>query len=259
MKDARSARAGRAAGAGPLSTSSGPTSPAGSKLAGDRLHEEEIESRWEAAPVVAFMIAAQVLLAFRSQEQGWQLWIFPWWVWLVPTIPETILMVPLTLDRPRRRLEQLGMRRSFALVLLALTSVANGFLVLALVASLLSGFEHDGAELLVKAIAVWGSNVISFGLWFWALDRGGPVRRLRHDELDPDFFFPQMDEPRYAPPDWHPRLFDYLYISFTNSIAFSPTDVLPLSHAAKVLMLVESAVSAVTLLLLAARAVNILG
>ncbi len=225
----------------------------------DPLHQEEIESRWEAAPAVAFVIAAQVILALHSWQQGWQLWVFPWWVWLIPAIPESVLMLGLALDGPRHKLEQMGLRRTVALSLLGITSVANGFLVLALVVSLLSGLEVDGVQLLSKAGAIWISNVISFGLWYWALDRGGPVHRLQHDELPPDFLFPQMDSPHLAQPHWHPRLLDYLYVSYTNSIAFSPTDAMPLSDVAKALMLVESAVSAATLLLVGARAVNILG
>ena len=101
------------------------------------------------------------------------------------------------------------------------------------------------------------SNVITYGLWYWEFDRGGPVRRLDPDPPPPDFQFPQMDNPRLAEPGWQPELLDYIYVSYTNSIAFSPTDVLPLTRWAKLLMLSESAVSALTVLLVAARAVNI--
>jgi hypothetical protein len=99
--------------------------------------------------------------------------------------------------------------------------------------------------------------VIAYGLWFWGLDRGGPVRRQQPDPPLPDFQFPQMENPTLAAPGWHPRLFDYIYVSFTNSIAFSPTDSMPLTTRAKMLMFSESAVSAVSILLVAARAVNI--
>ena len=99
--------------------------------------------------------------------------------------------------------------------------------------------------------------MIAFGLWYWGFDRGGPVRRLQSDPPPPDFQFPQMENPQLAAPGWHPRLVDYVYVSFTNSIAFSPTDAMPLSRWAKVLMLFESSVSALTVLLVAARAVNI--
>ena len=83
------------------------------------------------------------------------------------------------------------------------------------------------------------------------------MRRLGEDPLPPDFQFPQMENPGLAAPGWRPELIDYLYVSFTNSIAFSPTDAMPLSHRAKLLMLAESSASSLTVLLVTARAVNI--
>ena len=82
--------------------------------------------------------------------------------------------------------------------------------------------------------------MISFGLLYWAFDRGGPVRRAKPDPPPPDFQFPQMENPQLAAPNWYPQLVDYVYISFTNCIAFSPTDAMPLSRWAKLLMLAES-------------------
>jgi hypothetical protein len=221
------------------------------------LHEEEIESRWEAAPAIAFVIAAQVLLALVSRSQDWKLWDLPWWVWLLPVAPELALLVPLAWQRPRRRLEQMGRRREVALALLAVVSLANALLLVAVIASLVRGDEKSGAQLLLKAITLWSSNVITFGLWYWAVDRGGPARRLEPSSPLPDFQFPQMENPELAEPGWQPRLVDYLYVSFTNSIAFSPTDAMPLTRRAKLLMLCESASSSLTILLVAARAVNI--
>ena len=226
-------------------------------MAEEPLREEEIESRWEAAPAVVVVIAFQILLAVLSQRQGWKLWDFPWWVWLIPVVPEVALLLALAWDRPRRRLEQMGIRRKVGLSLLALIGLANSFLLVAVIASLVRGDEKSGGQLLLKAVVVWGTNSITYGLWFWALDRGGPVRRLQADPPPPDWQFPQMENPELAEPGWQPHLFDYQYVSFTNSIAFSPTDSMPLSHRAKLLMLSESAVSAVTVLLVAARAVNI--
>ena len=226
-------------------------------MTSDQLREEEIESRWEAAPAVAIVIAMQLLLALVSREERWKLWVFSWWVWLIPLAPEALLLVPLAWQRPRRRLEQLGHRRTVALALLAIVSLANAILLLAVIASLVHGSEKSGGQLLLKAITVWSTNTIAFGLWYWALDRGGPVRRLRPDPPPPDFQFPQTENPELVPPGWQPSLVDYVYISFTNSIAFSPTDAMPLSRRVKLLMLTESALSAMTVLLVAARAVNI--
>jgi hypothetical protein len=221
------------------------------------LREEQRESRWEAAPAVALVIALQLLLALVSLFQDWTLWVLPWWVWLLPVGLELTLLVPLAWERPRRRLEQIGHRRTVALALLGSISVANALLLLAVLASLVLGDEKSGSQLLLKAITLWGTNVIAFGLWYWAFDRGGPVRRLEADPPAPDFQFPQMENPQLAAPGWQPELVDYVYVSFTNSIAFSPTDAMPLSRRAKLLMLSESAISAVTVLLVASRAVNI--
>jgi hypothetical protein len=223
----------------------------------DPLREEELESQWEAAPAVASVIGLQLLVALVSRSQSWKVWDFAWWIWLIPVGPELVLLVPLAWHRPRRRLAQLGLRRMVVFALLALVSLANAFLVLAVIASLVRGEERSGAQLLLKAITVWGTNVITFGLWFWVLDRGGPVRRRRPSPPPPDFLFPQLDDPKLAAPGWEPHLLDYVYVAFTNAIAFSPTDVLPLSRLAKLLMLSESALSALTILLVAARAVNI--
>ena len=226
-------------------------------MRGGREREEQIESVWEAAPAVGLVIAGQLALALLSREQHWQLIGLGWWIWLVPAIPELILLVPLAWHLPRRRLEQRGLRRAVSLSLIGLISVANGVLICTLVTSLLRGDEHSGPELLAKAVTVWGTNVVAFGLWFWAFDRGGPSRREQADQPPPDFQFPQMENPQLAAPGWYPKLVDYIYISFTNSIAFSPTDAMPLSTRAKLLMLSESATSAITVLLAAARAVNI--
>ena len=226
-------------------------------MASEGLHEEQVESSWEAAPAIALVIASQLLLALVSHSQDWKLWDLPWWVWLIPIGPELVLLVPLAWHRPRRRLEQLGHRRTVALALLCVISLANALLLIAVIASLVRGTEDSGAQLLLKAITVWGTNVVTFGLLFWELDRGGPVRRLQAEPPLPDFQFPQMENPQLAAPGWRTHFVDYVYVSFTNSIAFSPTDAMPLSRRAKLWMLFESSISSVTILLVAARAVNI--
>jgi hypothetical protein len=224
----------------------------------DPLREEELESRWEAAPVVAVVIGLQIVLALVSRTEEWKLGELTWWVWLLPVGLEVALLVPLAWDRPHRRLVLLGLRRTVDLALIGVVSVANFLLLLAVIASLLLGDETSATELLLEAGTVWGTNVIAFGLWFWSFDRGGPVRRRTPDPPPPDFQFPQLENPQLAAPGWEPRLVDYLYVSFTNAIAFSPTDAMPLSRWAKLLMLFDSAISALTVLLVAARAVNIL-
>lgn len=227
-------------------------------MAEGELHEAEVESRWEAGPAVLVVIGLQVALSLVSRHQHWTLWRLPWWSWLVLIVPEAILFASLALSWPRRQIEQLGRRREVSLTLFGVVGNGNALALLALITAILTGREENGGELLFKAATIWSTNVIGFGLWFWTLDRGGPVRRREADPPPPDFQFPQMENPALAAPGWHPRLLDYLYLSFTNSVAFSPTDAMPLSRQAKLTMLLESAVSAVTVLLVAARAVNIL-
>ena len=223
-----------------------------------QLHEEEVESRWEAAPAVAVVIALQLTLAMVSEAKGWTLWGLPWWIWLVSIVPESVLFVALAWSRPHHALVQRGQRRKVALTLFVIISVTNAFALGALIGSLVNGDEKSGAQLLLKAVTIWSTNVIIFGLWYWAVDQGGPVRRVQPNPPPHDFQFPQDENPQLAEPGWRTHLVDYVYVSFTNSIAFSPTDAMPLTRRAKLLMLIESSVSAMTILLVAARAVNIL-
>jgi hypothetical protein len=117
---------------------------------------------------------------------------------------------------------------------------------------------NSPGPLLVTGGIIWLTNVIVFGLWYWEFDRGGPVSRAHAYKMYPDFLFAQMTTPQLAPPDWEPAFGDYLYLSFTNAAAFSPTDVLPLSRWAKMAMTAQATVSIVTVALVVARAVNIL-
>jgi hypothetical protein len=220
-------------------------------------HEVDIEARWEAGPAVAVAMALQIALAVSSRVEGWTTWVIAWWMWLLPVVPEAAFLVINTWQRPHRALVEMGIRRQVGITLLALASAGNGFLVLSVIASLVSGHESSGAHLLLKGAAVWLTNVILFGLWFWLFDRGGPTRRIEPDPPQPDFQFPQMENPELAAPGWRPHFVDYMYVSFTNSIAFSPTDAMPLNRWAKLLMLLEATVSAMVILLVAARAVNI--
>jgi uncharacterized membrane protein len=223
-----------------------------------RTQEETAERRWEAAPAVLAVIVLQLALALISYELDWKLWKVPWWIWTIAVVPETILLVSLAWDAARRFLERIGHRRNVALALLGVISLENAVALVALIGSLVSGNEKSGGQLLLKATTIWGTNVIAYGLWFWGLDRGGPVKRGQPNPPPPDFQFPQMENPQLAEPGWYPKLEDYIYVSFTNAIAFSPTDAMPLTRRAKRLMLSESAISVMTVVLVAGRAVNIL-
>lgn len=142
-----------------------------------------------------------------------------------------------------------GNRRRASLGLIGVVGLTNAAALGFLIDQLLYSGAVTGRTLLYAAFDVWLTNVIVFGLLYWELDGGSPDEK--------DFLFPQMGDERLGR-GWYPRFTDYLYTSFTNATAFSPTDTMPLTRRAKMLMLVQSLVSILTLLLVAARAVNIL-
>ena len=149
--------------------------------------------------------------------------------------------------------------RMLALGLLGLTVAANGTSIALLVRELLARTsEMSGRELLLGALLVWLSNLIVFALWFWELDRGGPRAREHCAGEPPDFLFPQMTDAKELMPDWQPAFSDYLYTASTNATAFSPTDTMPITGIAKLLMSAQSLSSFVLVVLVTARAVNIL-
>ena len=149
--------------------------------------------------------------------------------------------------------------RALGLVLTLAIGGANAYSAARLVTGLVRGTEGaSAATLLLTGGAIWVTNVVIFGLLYWELDRGGPAARAQGEHDVPDFLFVQMQSPELAPPHWEPAYLDYFYLSFTNSTAFSPTDVMPVTRWAKMLMLLESAVSLLTVVLVVARAVNIL-
>lgn len=221
--------------------------------------EARAEGRREAAPVALASLVVFVGLALVSRAREWELVGLPWWIWLVVALPSLLLTIDLLMT-----LKGTGLVRSrrAALALLGLLVLGNllalGLLVGGLVTT--SATELGGGELLLTGFAIWTADVIVFGLLFWELDAGGPAARIvRPHRTTPDFQFPQDENPQLAPAGWGPAAWDYLYLSLTNSIAFSPTDAMPLSLRAKAAMGLEAGISAVTILLVAARAVNVLG
>lgn len=171
---------------------------------------------------------------------------------------EFALLVLVTLLNPRRINEHLPTPRTLGLVLAALMTASNLVSISRLISELLHGGVTDATKLIVTGGSIWFTNVVVFALWYWEFDRGGPGARAEARKQVPDFMFPQMSDPDLAEPMWVSKFFDYLYMSFTNSSAFSPTDVLPLTRWAKALMLVQSLTSLVVVALVIARAVNIL-
>jgi hypothetical protein len=177
---------------------------------------------------------------------------------LLPVL-ELVLLAVLTAYNPIRLTRHHPVLRPASIALVALITTANGASAVLLAERLVAGRAGQTAgPLLLAGGAVYLTNVIAFGLWYWEYDRGGPAARQGGHQPFGDFAFPQMQNPELAPPTWEPAFLDYLYLSFTNATAFSPTDVLPLSRWAKVLMAAQSAVALVTVALVVARAVNVL-
>jgi uncharacterized membrane protein len=201
------------------------------------------------AAVIAVAIALQLVLPDR-------LVVHP--VWLLPGL-EGALLVGLVTANPHRINRASTPLRVASLTLIALISLANAWSSGELIKGLINSTEGNSAALLLsRGASIYVTNIIVFALWYWEWDRGGPVARAHAIRVYPDFLFPQMAAPDLAPPDWATTLFDYLYVSFTNAVAFSPTDVMPLSRWAKMLMLLQSSVALLTVALVVARAVNIL-
>ncbi len=177
---------------------------------------------------------------------------------LLPVI-EAAMLIALVALNPNRVERSAGPLRLLALALIAVASLANGYSAGALITRLIDGSVGGTAgPLLSTGAAIYLTNIIIFALWYWELDRGGPAARAAAERDQPDFLFPQMATPQVADNDWEPRFADYFYVSFTNATAFSPTDTMPLTRWTKMIMLLQSAVSLVTVALVVARAVNIL-
>jgi hypothetical protein len=182
---------------------------------------------------------------------------------IVPALT-VVLLVVLTASVPHGRIVRaLGLeahrvrvgRRFAVLAVTAIVSAANAASILLLVHLLVNGAHAQAGQLLRAGVHMWCLNVLVFALWFWELDNGGPVARPTADPSGRDFLFPQQAMPELTRAGWQPAFLDYLYLSFTNA---SPTDTMPLSRWAKMLMLVESAASLLLAIMVAARAVNIL-
>nr|WP_288193765.1 hypothetical protein [uncultured Phyllobacterium sp.] len=192
--------------------------------------------------------------------------------WLAPVI-ELLLLAPLSMATAwvQTRARQATTDEHFHLVgrsrrlirraalgLTILITFMNFVALYFLVRALLGGHAGSAQTLLIDAVNIWVTNVIAFTLWYWSIDRGGPASRGLTSKTYGDFQFPQMVIQDERLKDWSPGFIDYLFLSFTNATAFSPTDTMPLSPRAKLLMMAEASLSLLTIALVAARAVNIL-
>jgi len=210
-----------------------------------------IEPRW---PVVLAILAAILMVVLLPERVV----LFPVWFPYVIGIALILPMVAVGLSAEKAR--WLRVERTIMLLFI----VAMGVGTLANVASLIRAIvrrsgEVGGLQLFASSIVVWVSNVLIFSLLYWRIDRGGPEARANNAGTRPDWLFPQAGAPEDAPPDWRPTFVDYLFLGFSTATAFSPTDALPLTSRAKMLMMLESTMSLGTIVVVASRAINILG
>jgi uncharacterized membrane protein len=206
------------------------------------------EPFWPAQATILVAIALQLLLPKRLTAGP---------TWLIPAL-EGALLIGMFFASPRQLEHEHPRRRRVALGLTAFVSAANIFSLIELTHLLLHHNVENGRELIISGVLIWLTNLLIFALWFWEMDRGGPGRRAAGHDGPPDFLFPQMSDDRIEPLEWRPKFIDYLYVSLTNNTAFSPTDTMPLTPLAKIIMGVQSIVSLLTIGLIVSRAVNIL-
>lgn len=222
-----------------------------------RMHRSYHEPRWHAALAVLVALALYVTLP-RGILLG------P--LWVLPTVL-LVMLAPLLIFSPRRH-EEARWQRILSIAHILVLNAFNVATIVLLFVWQLSPEDHralSGQQLLVSAVQIWFTNIIVYALWFWEIDGRGPDIRshenLEQRTLRGDFIFPQqiLDQSLQEKLQFKPRFLDYVFLSFTNATAFSPTDTFPITHAAKVLMMLEAITSLVTVAIIAGRAINMLG
>jgi hypothetical protein len=221
--------------------------------AGGRDAAHALVARESRVPVLAALLVAMALPFLMPANYS------PGVRWLLPLVEGALLVAAVSvdpggIDRRSRHLRRL--RRAMVVIVAFGAAWATSWLVVDLVRG--ENVTDSAGDLLAAGFLVWIYLVIAFGFVYWEFDGGGPGRRARRTPPYPELAFPQHLNPDVAPPGWRPVFVDYLYLGFTNAIAFSPTDVMPLAHWAKLTMALESGASLVILGLVVARAVNIL-
>jgi uncharacterized membrane protein len=209
------------------------------------------ESRWP--PALALLVFIALNVAIRVWLPGQSAVRAPW---LLPAV-EGVLLLVLFVGNPAHLARRSPWPRRIVLALVALLVVAALWATVLLVNDLIKGegVTQKPSELLASGAVVWLGNNLAFALFYWMIDSGGPIARLRNP-TPVDFAFTQQMSPELTPPGWRPVFLDYLHLGFTNATAFSPTDVMPLTHRAKYTMLVQSTVALALFGLIVARAVN---
>ena len=215
--------------------------------------EEKVfaDRRWAPSLTVLVLVVLPFLLPAHLRS---------WTRWVLGAL-EFGLLVAIVIADPGRVDRRSGVLRGLSVALIALLVLASGVATATLVHALVEGDSRlkTPSSLLLTGGLVWLEANLTFALLYWELDSGGPARRLQSLRRYPDLAFVQQVNPDLAPPGWRPTLPDYLYLGLTNSLAFSPTDVMPLTPWAKLAMAAQSILSLLILSLVIANAVNLLG
>lgn len=210
-----------------------------------------VESRWPVALATVVLLGLLELLPSRVR-------MLPKWFPYLLVLALIVPMAAVSISTAKAR--WLRIERIVVYLFVACAGVLNLSALKFLLSEMLHhSKEITGLHLLSSSIGLWATNVLIFSLAYWRMDRGGPESRANRMSTTFDWLFPQEGAPEHVPPDWHPTFVDYLFLAFCTATAFSPTDVLPLTSRAKMLMMFESTVSLVTIVTVAARAINILG
>lgn len=169
-------------------------------------------------------------------------------------ILEVLCLIALQVVTPKKAIFESRVRRLFVLTLTVMVAIANATSLQLLLQALFTASKADAPQLLSSAVGIYVTNIVVFALLYWEMDGGGPGTRRANKNEENDFLFPQQQ----AAITWHPTFADYLYVSTTNATAFSPTDTLPLSRRAKMIMALQAFLSLLLIAIIAARAINIL-
>jgi len=207
-----------------------------------------IEPRW---PVVLTSIAVLVLVVSSPVR----IRAFPGWLPYLLIITLNVPMVALGIATEKRR--WLAIEHGVMLLFFACLGFTIADEVRYLVVTLVRrSASVNGVQLLTSGVVVWASNILLFSLAYWRVDRGGPEARLNQPDTKPDWVFPHQENASLK--DKNPTFVDYLFLAYWTATAFSPADALPLTSRAKLLMILESMVSLVTIIVVVARTISII-
>ena len=218
------------------------------------IHEMEsrikAEPRW--TPALAILVVLFLLVVLPHHVQ-----VMPVWVFHLAATAMLVVMAIVTLTPANTlwlRIERM------LIMFLAVAYVANTIVELVDMIGVITlhPSKSNAFSLLSSSVAIWVANVLTFSMSYWQIDRGGPYARASKLSVKPDWLFPRATAPEDVPPDWRPLFPDYLFLGYNTATAFSPTDALPLTRRAKMLMMLESTISLLTLVIIVGHAINVL-